>query len=65
MGPDRAGLKGAVQKGLYISYPLRYRYHYYLTPTHGTTVVFQEPSLADLAHVIKAGTGIEASLQTR
>jgi len=39
----------------------RYRYHYYLTPTHGATVTFQEPSLAELARVIKAGTCIEAS----
>src|SRR5215472_13192844 len=41
----------------------RYRYHYYLTPTHGTTVPFQEPSLADLARVIKAGACIEASFK--
>jgi hypothetical protein len=41
----------------------RYRYHYYLTPTHGATVTFQEPSLAELARVIKAGTCIEASFQ--
>jgi SRSO17 transposase len=41
----------------------RYRYHYYLTPTHGATVPFQEPSLAELARVIKAGTCIEASFK--
>ena len=38
----------------------RYRYHSYLTPTHGAAVTFQEPSLAELARVIKAGTCIEA-----
>jgi DDE superfamily endonuclease len=37
----------------------RYRYHYYLTPTHGAGVAFQEPSVEDLARVITAGTGIE------
>jgi SRSO17 transposase len=41
----------------------RYRYHYYLTPTHGAAVTFQEPSLAELARVIKAGTCIEASFK--
>ena len=41
----------------------RYRYHYYLTPTHGATVAFQEPSLADLARVIKAGACIESSFK--
>jgi hypothetical protein len=39
----------------------RYRYHYYLTPTHGAAVPCQEPSLAELARVIKAGACIEAS----
>ena len=37
----------------------RYRYHYYLTPTQGATAAFQEPSLAELARVIKAGACIE------
>ena len=41
----------------------RYRYHYYLTPTHGAAVAFQEPSLAELARVIKAGACIEASFK--
>jgi SRSO17 transposase len=41
----------------------RYRYHYYLTPTHGAGVAFQEPSVEDLARVIKAGTCIEASFK--
>jgi SRSO17 transposase len=39
----------------------RYRYQYYLTPTDGCGVVFQDPSLGELARVIKAGTCIEAS----
>src|SRR6266478_2973261 len=34
----------------------RYRYHYYLTPTHGAAVPFQEPSLAELARVIKSSS---------
>jgi SRSO17 transposase len=37
----------------------RYRYQYYLTPTDGATVALKEPSLAELARVIKAGTCIE------
>ena len=41
----------------------RHRYQYYLTPTEGSTVAFQEPSLAELARVIKAGTCIEASFK--
>jgi len=41
----------------------RYRYHYYLTPTHGAAVPCQEPSLAELARVIKAGACIEASFK--
>jgi hypothetical protein len=41
----------------------RYRYHYYLMPTHGATVAFQEPSLAELARVIIAGACIEASFK--
>src|SRR6266487_4271480 len=41
----------------------RLRYHYYLTPTSGSEVAFQEPSLAELARVIKAGACIEASFQ--
>jgi SRSO17 transposase len=41
----------------------RYRYHYYLTPTHGSAVACKEPSLEELARVIKAGTCIEASFK--
>ena len=41
----------------------RYRHHYYLTPTDGSKVAFQEPSLAELARVIKAGTCIETSFK--
>jgi SRSO17 transposase len=41
----------------------RYRYHYYLTPTHGAAAAFQEPSVEELARVIKAGTCIEASFK--
>src|SRR5207249_10132554 len=41
----------------------RYRYHYYFTPTHGATAAFQEPSLAELARVIKAGACIESSFK--
>jgi hypothetical protein len=41
----------------------RYRYHYYLTPTAGCTGAFTEPSLGELARVIKAGACIEASFQ--
>jgi len=41
----------------------RYRYHYYLTPTAGCAVAFTEPSLGELARVIKAGAGIEASFK--
>jgi SRSO17 transposase len=40
-----------------------YRYHYYLTPTAGCEVTFKEPSLGELARVIKAGACIEASFQ--
>ena len=35
-----------------------YRHHYSLTPTDGCGVVFQEPSLGELARVIKAGACI-------
>src|SRR3989475_6824129 len=38
----------------------RYRYHYHLTPTAGCAGAFTEPSLGELARVIKAGTCIEA-----
>ena len=41
----------------------RYRYHYYLTPTAGSGMAFEEPSLGELARVIKAGACIEASFQ--
>src|SRR5215813_8081427 len=41
----------------------RYRYQYYLTPSDGGGVAFQEPSLGELARVIKAGACIEASFK--
>src|SRR5262249_36673114 len=41
----------------------RHRYHYYLTPTSGSEVAFKEPSLEELARVIKAGACIEASFK--
>ena len=41
----------------------RYRYHYYLTPTMDAGVALQEPSLEELARVIKAGACIEASFK--
>jgi SRSO17 transposase len=41
----------------------RHRYHYYLTPTGGSKVAFKEPSLEELARVIKAGACIEASFK--
>jgi SRSO17 transposase len=41
----------------------RYRYHYYLTPTDGRGVALKEPSLGELARVIKAGACIEASFK--
>ena len=41
----------------------RYRYQYYLTPTQGATVPFQEPSVEELARVIKAGACIESSFK--
>src|SRR5919206_82264 len=41
----------------------RYRYHYYVTPTEGGAVAFEEPSLRELARVIKAGACIEASFK--
>ena len=37
----------------------RYRYQYYLTPTHVSEVELKEPLLPELARVIKAGTCIE------
>ena len=40
-----------------------YRYHYYRPPSDGCRVACQEPSLAELARVIKAGACIEASFQ--
>src|SRR5215510_9898640 len=40
-----------------------YRYQYYLTPTDGGEVAFQEPSLGELGRVIKAGACIEASFK--
>jgi SRSO17 transposase len=41
----------------------RYRYQYYLTPTRVSESVREEPSLAELARVIKAGICIEASFK--
>jgi len=40
-----------------------YRHHYYLAPTAGSKLAFKEPSLAELARVIKAGACIEASFK--
>jgi SRSO17 transposase len=40
-----------------------HRYHYYLTPTGMSAALLQEPSLDELARVIKAGACIEASFQ--
>ena len=40
-----------------------YRYRYYLTPTDGAAGELKEPSLSELARVIKAGLCIEASFQ--
>jgi SRSO17 transposase len=39
----------------------QHRYQYYLTPTSVSGAALQEPSLAELARVIKAGACIEAS----
>jgi SRSO17 transposase len=41
----------------------RYRYHYYLSPTCGSKGELAEPSLSELARVIKAGACIEASFK--
>ena len=41
----------------------RYRYHYYLTPTCVSELGMVEPSLTELARVIKAGACIEASFK--
>jgi SRSO17 transposase len=41
----------------------RYRSHYYLTPTQAPKSGLEEPSLGELARVIKAGTCIEASFK--
>ena len=41
----------------------RYCYHYYLTPTCVSEMELEEPSLAELARVIKAGACIEASFK--
>jgi len=41
----------------------RYRYHYYLSPTCVTKGELTEPTLAELARVIKAGACIEASFK--
>src|SRR5262249_11343411 len=52
----RASRAGTGQDG-------RYRYHYYLSPTCWSGGELQEPSLAALACVIKAGACIEASFK--
>src|SRR6516225_10301658 len=41
----------------------RYRYHYYLSPTCVSEGELAEPSLAELARVVKAGACIEASFK--
>jgi len=41
----------------------RHRSHYYLTPSDGWGVAFQEPSVEELARVIKAGACIESSFK--
>src|SRR2546426_8354434 len=41
----------------------RHRYHYYLTPTGESEAALKEPSLGELARVIKAGACIEASFK--
>jgi len=41
----------------------RYHYHYYLSPTCISEAELKEPSLAELARVIKAGACIEASFK--
>src|SRR5712691_4731972 len=41
----------------------RYRYQYYLTPTSVSEAELKEPSLEELARVIKGGNCIEASFQ--
>ncbi len=41
----------------------RHRYPYDLTPTDGCKMAFKEPSLGELARVIKAGACIEASFK--
>jgi SRSO17 transposase len=41
----------------------RYRYHYYLSPTCMSEGELEEPSLAELARVIKASACIEASFK--
>jgi len=44
-GPRLAGCHGS---------GARHRYHYSLTPTEGSKVAFTEPSLAELARVVKS-----------
>jgi SRSO17 transposase len=41
----------------------RYRYHYYLSPTCVSEAELEEPSLLELARVIKAGACIESSFK--
>jgi SRSO17 transposase len=42
---------------------VRYRYHYYLSPTCVSEAELEKPSLSELARVIKAGACIEASFK--
>ena len=42
---------------------VRYRYHYYVSPTGVATGELEAPSLSELARVIKAGACIEASFK--
>jgi hypothetical protein len=42
---------------------IRYRYHYYLSPTCVSEAELDKPSLSELARVIKAGACIEASFK--
>ena len=59
---DDRTLEGQVSPDA-IEHAGRYRYQYYLTPTQTPESVREEPSLAELARVIKAGVCIEASFK--
>ena len=58
LGRERVGSSSIV--GCY-HHDTRYRYHYYLTPTQAPEAELAEPSLGELARVITAGAGMEAS----